>query len=351
MGKLFRRLMQAFYFVGTFLVTFAAIFAGLGYAVPLFDALNHLQPLWFSTTLVALLLAGVFFHNGIARAFALTLSATGFLASAMIVVPEALEGLALHPPAKPGTQTFRLLTYNVFGLNYDMARVAQMIDKESPDILTLQEFFPGQRRGLHPLLVGKYPYFVVCDHDTKRGNVALYARMPFSFPSGESCMNDPRYGTSAVLARFVPQNGPAFSVMTTHLDWPVQISKLRGSTSFLDGLRRMYQRKGDEYAQLSAYLDDASGPLILAGDFNSTSWSYSLRVFAVHNRLHRETHALFTYPQRFAIDGWRDVPAFLPLDQVMTRDGVVVHGLRAGDPAGSDHKPVIVDFSVSAAQP
>lgn len=347
MGKLFRRLVQGVYLIGTFVVTSAAIIAGLGYAVPVFDALNHLQPIWFASTLLALLLSVVVFRNGIGRAFALTLAATGFLASAMIVVPEALETYTPHPAAQPGTKTYRLLTYNVFGLNYDMARVAKMIDKAAPDILALQEFFPGQRQGLHPLISNKYPYFVVCDHGTKRGNVALYARMPFAFPSGQSCMNDPRYGTSAVLARFAPKNAPAFSIMTTHLDWPVQISKLRGSANIIDGLNRMYQRKIDEYAQLSSYLVDAKGPLIVAGDFNSTSWSYALRVFAAHNHLRRETHALLTYPQRLAIDGWRDVPAFLPLDQVMSRDGIVVHDIRAGDPAGSDHKPVIVDFSVS----
>lgn len=355
MGKVAWRFVQAFYLLGTFGVVLAAILAALGYALPWLDALNHLQPVWFLGTLLALITSVVFFRRGMMRAVVLSLTGTGFLASAMIVVPEVLETFAPRPPAPAGAVQYRVLTYNIFGLNYDMKRVAAMIGREKPDIVAIQEFFPGQRNGLHPLLKKNYPYFVVCDHKTKRGNVALYARMPFTFALNEACVNDPRYGTSIIAARFTPKDGSKdgspFTVVTTHLDWPVQLSKWRTKGNLMARLDATYRRKSNEYAQLTDQLRKLAGPLILVGDFNATSWSYSLRGFALRNGLDRQTRALLTYPKRLYLGGWRDVPAFLPIDQVMVRNGVQVHAIRAGDPAGSDHKPLITDFTIAPVHP
>lgn len=344
------RLMQALYLLGAMAVALAAVLAGLGYAFPLLDALNHLQPFWFTGTLAALVVAPLVFRRGVMQSLLLSVTATGFLASAVIVVPEFLKTWSPHPIAPRDAVSVRLLTYNIFGLNYDMAGVARMITRENPDIVAIQEFFPGQRRGLHPLLEAGYPYFTVCDHGTKRGNVALYSRLPFSFPEGGECLDDPRYGTSTIVAQFAPVGVPPFTVVTTHLDWPVQVSKLRRTGSLLSRLNASYERKRDEYEQLTDDLQKVHGPLLLAGDFNATSWSYSLRGFAWRNQLQRETRAIFTYPKLLFFDRWRAVPAFLPIDQVMDRNGIRVHEIRAGDPAGSDHKPLIVDFTVAPAR-
>ncbi|WP_316359959.1 endonuclease/exonuclease/phosphatase family protein [Devosia sp.] len=94
-------------------------------------------------------------------------------------------------------------------------------------------------------------------------------------------------------------------------------------------------------------VDKIDGPVILAGDFNSTPWSYGLRDFVVRNGLVRETMNLLTFPMSwFYFGAWRDTLPFLPLDHVMTRGGIVVHEVHAGRATASDHLPVVLKFSV-----
>ncbi len=345
---------MASFFVGLFKFTFfvlaavlslCAILAGFGFAVPLFDILNHLQPLWFLGTLVCLILSGMLFRRQRNRALAVAISATGFLASGIIIVPEFISGFLARPVAPAGATTFRLMTYNLFGLNYDMDSVAAMIHTENPDIVALNEYFPEQRGPLHPLLVDTYPYFAVCAGG-KRANVAIYARIPFSTGDGEACNLDEDRRTGFLTARFAPSNGSDFTVVTTQLDWPLQISPIYGSEDILTRIEKMTARQRVEFAHLDQGLKTLSGPLLIVGDFNSTSWSYALRRFALDNGLTRETRNLATYPKLWFFDTWRKTPAILPLDHVMSRDGVVVTGLHSGAATGSDHLPVIVDFTV-----
>jgi endonuclease/exonuclease/phosphatase (EEP) superfamily protein YafD len=118
--------------------------------------------------------------------------------------------------------------------------------------------------------------------------------------------------------------------MTTHLDWPIPVG-----------------RQEEQLNRLSAVVDEIEGPLVLAGDFNSTPWSYGLRRFVRDNDFTRETVNLLTYPMRwFYLGAWRDTWPLLPLDQVMTRGGIVVHDLHGGRPTASDHLPVVFSFSV-----
>lgn len=115
------------------------------------------------------------------------------------------------------------------------------------------------------------------------------------------------------------------------MDWPIPVS-----------------RQQEQLNALSAVVDKIEGPMILAGDFNSTPWSYALRDFVAGNNLVRETHNMLTFPMRwFYFDAWRDMIPFLPLDHVMTRGGIVVHDIHTGEPTASDHLPVVTTFSVN----
>jgi len=326
----------------------AAILAALGFASPLLDLLNHLQPLWFVSTLVALLIVSRALFSLRLRAFMMAFAATGFLASAVIVVPEFFAGFAARAPLPTeGRPVYRLLTFNLFGRNGDMDRVAAMIRAEDPDIIALQEYFAPQRRTLDPLLVETYPYTYICDGGL-RANVAIYARVPFVVEASEACQSEASdHRTARIVARFMPEAGEAFAVMTTHLDWPVQVSPLRRAETLAEGVSGMTARQVQQLANLAAAVEPITLPLIVAGDFNSTSWSFALRRFASQNRLERNTGSLPTFPAQFFIDRWRDTPAIIPLDHVLSRDGIVVHGVHTGAAAGSDHLPVVMDFSVS----
>ncbi len=311
--------------IGLAALTVAALF---GFAVPVFDLINHLQLPLFFATLVVLIVA--IFAFGRLRAITL-IALIGFLASAAVFVPEWMTGLSPRAPLPTDARpVLKMMTHNVFGLNYDMHRVDDAIAAENPDIVALQEYFPEQVDELHALLKTRYPYFVRCQGG-KRANLGLYSRIAFDREMNAGDCPSDAYGsqrTAHITAGFTLADGTHFTVVTTHMDWPYPI-----------------ERQNEEFSALTAELAQTDGPLIVVGDFNSTPWSYALRGFAGETGLVRETRNLVTYPVLFTLRRLVPTLPFLPLDQVFQR-GIAVHELHAGEPTGSDHLPVVFSFSV-----
>jgi endonuclease/exonuclease/phosphatase (EEP) superfamily protein YafD len=310
-----------------------AILALFGFVLPPLDLLNHLQLVWFFGTLIALVL-GLLVHGW---RWALALAVIGFAASAWTFVPEWLSSLPARPTAN-GT-VLKLMTHNVFGLNYDVKRVAAVIAAENPDIVALQEYFPEQQ-GLDGLLKPTYPYAVRCQGG-KRANLGLYSKIPFDREMSEKDCPDSANATQRtahIIAGFTLADGTHFSVMTTHMDWPFPIDRQR-----------------QELAAAAAEAKAVIGPLIVVGDFNSTPWSYAMKGFEAAAGLRRETRNLVTFPELFTVpprisrDEIVHTAPFLPLDQVFER-GVTVTELHRGPATGSDHLPVVFTFAVAKDQ-
>ena len=315
--------------LGALGVATLAILALFGFAVPEFDLLNHAQIFLLPGTLIGLAIVAVLLR-GTLRSVAVIVVLVGLAASANVMLPEFI-GSRQARPAAPASGTVTMMTHNLFGMNYEMEKVIAAIRAEGPDIIVLQEYFGEQATDLHPLLLAEYPFFVRC-RGGKRANLGLYSRIPFTQVDDGACPNN-AYGTTRtahILANFQTADGKPFSVITTHMDWPIPIA-----------------RQHEQLDALSQVVDKIEGPMILAGDFNSTPWSYSLRDFVGRNGFTRETMNLVTYPLSwYYLGAWRETIPFLPLDHVMTRGGVVVHDLHAGQKTASDHLPVVFTFSV-----
>jgi endonuclease/exonuclease/phosphatase (EEP) superfamily protein YafD len=308
-----------------------AILALFGFAVPVFDLFNHLQLLLFFGTLAATILA-LLLMPGAWRLMAIA----GLVSSAIIFVPEWISGAPSQPAAPPGTTVLKLMTHNIFGLNYDMQRVAAVIEEEKPDIVALQEYFPEQS-DLDGLLKPLYPYSVRCQGG-KRANIGLYSKIPFDREMSDADCPDTAYGTQRtahIIAGFALADGTHFSVMTTHMDWPFPI-----------------ERQAAEFKAVEDAANAVSGPLLVVGDFNSTPWSYAMKGFEAATSLHRETRAVITYPLKFTVPrrinrgGLQPWLPFLPLDQVFQR-GIAVTDLHRAEDTGSDHLPIVFSFAVA----
>jgi endonuclease/exonuclease/phosphatase (EEP) superfamily protein YafD len=324
------KLIRLGFVLGALGVATLSILALFGFAVPVFDLFNHGQIILLPATMLALPVLAIALR-GKWRSAALIYGFVGFAASANVMLPETFASLQAKPPA-PQTGTVRMMTHNLFGMNYEMEKVTEAIFGEDPDIIVLQEYFGEQASELHAPLLARYPYFVRC-RGGKRANLGLYSRIPFDQTEDGACPED-AYGTTRtahILASFQTEDGKAFSVVTTHLDWPIPVT-----------------RQHEQLNALSEVVDRIDGPLIVAGDFNSTAWSYALRDFVARNGFVRETQNMLTFPMSWHyFSDWRDTIPFLPLDHVMTRGGIVVHDIHTGRPTASDHLPVVFDFSVN----
>ncbi len=323
--------------------------AFLGFASPLLDAFNHLQPLLFSGTLGLLLLSLLLFRVQPLRGGMIALAATGFLASAVTVLPEQAGGWLIDTRPRGEAPPIRIMSHNLFGLNYDMDRMARVIEREAPDIIALQEYFSEQQGPLHPRIVQDYPYFNLCA-GRKHSYIALYSRTPFSVLEESQCAADASQNdnpAARIVAAMTDEAGTPFTLIITHLNWPVQINPLfRDEMSLADRLAAMTARKQGEWRELGALINSLEGPVVLAGDFNSTSWSYAMRRFTAEAGLTRYSRGLLTYPKLLYIRGWRETPAFLPIDHIMGNDAIVLHEIRAGAKTGSDHLPLFAEISI-----
>ena len=324
------KLIRLGFVLGALGVATLAILGLFGFAVPEFDLLNHAQIFLLPGTVIALVILAIALR-GWWRSAAIIYALVGLAASANVILPETVSSLQARPTA-PTSGSITMMTHNLFGMNYEMEKVTAAILAEDPDIIVLQEYFGEQATDLHPALLQTYPYFVRC-RGGKRANLGLYSRIPFDQVDDGACPNN-AYGTTRtahILAKFQTEDGKTFSVITTHMDWPIPVSRQR-----------------EQLSALSDVVDKIEGPMILAGDFNSTAWSYSLRDFVAGNGLVRETLNMLTFPMSwFYFDAWRDTIPFLPLDHVMTRGGIVVHDIHTGRPTASDHLPVVFTFSVN----
>jgi endonuclease/exonuclease/phosphatase (EEP) superfamily protein YafD len=317
------RLIAALVIIGA---TLPALLALLGFVVPLFDIFNHLQLLLFFGTLGATLLSLVLRMR---RGWQVV-AVAGLLASSWTFVPEWVSSL-MPRQAVSDTTTIKVMTHNIFGLNFDMERVDEAIRAEDPDIVALQEYFPEQS-GLDALLADRYPYSVRC-RGGKRANLGLYSKLPFEKTmEPEACPANAQGAQriAHIVGRFTLSTGTSFSLMTTHMDWPYPI-----------------ERQRDQMAAAAESINAIEGPLVVVGDFNSTPWSYALKAFEASSGLRRETRNLVTYPELFTVPrGMLRLEPFLPLDHVFQR-GVIVSELHRGVQTGSDHLPVVFTFSVA----
>ncbi len=333
--------------VGISLLAFGAFF---GFASPLLDTLNHFQPFLFAGTFVALVVALLGFRAHPWRKKVVALASVGFLSSAVIVVPELVSSWVGRSAPSPEQKTIKLLSHNLFGVNWQMELVAEEIAAEDPDILAFQEYFSGQYSRLHGMLIKDYPYFFRCGGG-RRAFVAIYAKWPFELTNASSCPRNVPLRSDAlgrIAARFALEDGRTFSVMTTQLNWPIQVSPLFNEEMNLpERLGATYERQERELAELAGAVRSMEDPLVLAGDFNSTPWSYALRRFVSEAGLTRQTRNMMTYPTIFYLGDWVQTLPFLPIDHMMSSPGIVVHSIRTGPPAGSDHLSLIAEFSVS----
>jgi endonuclease/exonuclease/phosphatase (EEP) superfamily protein YafD len=96
---------------------------------------------------------------------------------------------------------------------------------------------------------------------------------------------------------------------------------------------------------LSGYPADR---LILAGDFNLTPWSFTLRRIDRQWGLERRDQALFSWPARLgdrARWAW-PIPA-LPLDHVYAGRAWRTISITRGPRLGSDHYPIIARLALA----
>ena len=304
----------------------ALIFGFLGRFHPAFDSFSHFRIHLAVLLLIAILpLAALRYWPEAAFALLLGTGAIWTTLGGFSDTSARKAGLVADLDAA-SMPVFRLMHLN---LRYDNDRpelVLSAIGEHRPDIVTLTEVSGVWAERLS-VLDATYPHRIVCPPPTHIGGVAILSRRPFVSNPADACGD--RGSFANVEVDFA---GRRASVVAMHLGWPWPF-----------GQSWHLSRIEDDLPNLA---DSA----ILAGDFNAVPWSQTVRRTAELGGLHIVRGIGPTYLDRRLPDALRPWIG-LPIDQIMAKGGVVVGKARALPAVGSDHLPVLVEFSILPQEP
>jgi endonuclease/exonuclease/phosphatase (EEP) superfamily protein YafD len=304
-----RRFLRFVYWVGLITGAGVTLYGLVAPIAPRFDLTNHFRPFTLLGCL-GLLAVGVMAFRPRWPGAAIGLTALNL-------------ALALPAPAMTaGSASSEGKRIKVLSLNLWIAKdydaVARVIEREDPDLVMLQEVRDHHVAELFPRLTQRFPHVV-----KNRYDVALLARTPLTAVQqyAESSSTP-----SLITALWTSPAGMTYRVGSVHLAWPFHPDA--------------QLRHADWIAQTA---QQESAPMILAGDFNLTPWSYMLNRLTYTSGLRRQGLIGFSWPSRQTSNGPLLLPAVL-IDNVLTSPGISGSGFRVLEDVGSDHRPISVEL-------
>jgi endonuclease/exonuclease/phosphatase family metal-dependent hydrolase len=238
----------------------------------------------------------------------------------------------------PAKRTLRVMTYNIHvgvGMDkkLDLQRIADVILKEKPDLVGLQEVDRGVKRTegkdeiaeLAQLTQMHYAFAHNLDYQGGQYGVAILSRFPITAIDHRKYENKRVAERRGMLRVEVDVGGRTVNFVTTHLDY-----------QYDDG--RLFEAE-----QLLNFLADVKGALIVTGDFNDEPVGNSYKLTAgryedAWTRSRAKTAGL-SYPS--------DKPV-KRIDYIFSRAVSGVKAKRAWtvDTLASDHLPVVADVEI-----
>ncbi|MDQ1154019.1 endonuclease/exonuclease/phosphatase family protein [Brevundimonas sp. SORGH_AS_0993] len=250
---------------------------------------------------------------------------TGALACGVLLLAVWPQGFPPRAPLpQPDQPVVRVYSANLWVYNADVQAMRRSIVAADPDIVMLVEMGAAPAAQADALLAG-YPYRTDL-HQPDRGREArsvVASRYPIAQP-----LPSPPDGLSTVGAVVQTPLGP-LDVFAVHLTrpWP-------------------YQYQWGQISQVMALTERRRQapphPVIAAGDFNSVSSARIGRQIQADMKLIPAPGWPGTWPTR--------LPAFagLTIDQVYYSPELALVSRRLGQPTGSDHRPVVTQFTRAA---
>jgi endonuclease/exonuclease/phosphatase (EEP) superfamily protein YafD len=217
---------------------------------------------------------------------------------------------------------YRLIHFNARFDNRTPEKFLSLLGRERPDVVTMNEVSAWWREKLKPI-AATYPHQFFCGAPEAVGGVAILSRRPFAAGAGPFC--EPG-GKLAIAA--VDFGGTPVQIATLHLHWPWPFGQ-------------------------PAQVEDLAAPLamlgpsaMLAGDFNAAHWSHTVKRIAAAAGMRLAGPAAPTWLTRHVPKALRRFIG-LPIDHVLAGGAVTVRRVTRMPDAGSDHLPVLLEFSVA----
>lgn len=278
-----------------------------------FELLSHFKNQYFYIALV------LFSLLMLLKSYKVSISAF------MVIVINSAFILPLYfsPNAdEPTTQgrTLKVMIANVYTENVNHHKLINLVVKEEPDILVLQEVDANWQRSLTALQTS-FPHKIVRARDDNFG-IALYSKFQ---PVTESVTNWGEIDIPSIESQF-NIDGDVFHVLATHPLPPISAVH--------------YGYRNKQLNDVANRAKQIRGAKILLGDLNITTWSSDYHKLEQDTGLKNARNGfgiLPTWPTQIPL-------LMIPIDHILVSEEFNVQQVYTGSEIGSDHLPLIAEL-------
>ncbi len=316
------RKFSIFYYLGLvslvtiFGVTFISFFGSSHYFFDLF-AHFHLQ-----YAIGCLVLMGFFL---VQKKPLLVFTATvGFMMQFIFLLPYYFQPTA-SANDQANAETIRVYFNNINYGTTDFTALTKSIAYNHPQVVGIAELSSEKFEQLETQLPD-YPYSFHVPGRSKLG-LAIFSQMPFVDQPSVHFFSDSRF-PSIVAAIQDFQTTKKLTIVVIHPPPPL--------------LAEYTQIRNELFNNLAQFAQDQTGPLLVMGDFNSTSWSPAFQTLLANSTLIDSRNNQGIQPS------WpSQLPKFLriPIDHMLTNELLPVTYRETLPSVGSDHLPILADFA------
>jgi len=222
--------------------------------------------------------------------------------------------------------SLKLLHSNVLTSNKQFSLFSELIEKEDPNIIVLQEVNQSWINALTPSL-SEYKYRIERPQNDNFG-IAVYSKFPF-INSNVIYLGD--LGIPSIEITF-SHEGQGITLLATHPIPPIN--------------NTYYSSRNKQLMDSANRLANRFGAKILIGDFNTTMWSsdyFGMESVSGLSNARKGFGILPTWPTNIPF-------LMIPIDHVLTSNHFVINNFTVGDNIGSDHLPIIVDLAIAKTE-
>ena len=219
----------------------------------------------------------------------------------------------------------RMLVANVLWNNRSRARLPQAIRDIDPDLVAVIESTAEWMPTFHALAPA-YPFSLEA-MSSRRFGILLLSRIPFE---RAEVLQLGHAGFPSLLAQF-RFDGQPVTLIATHPYSPVTPRRAR--------------LRNQQLEALAHFVKGQPGPVIVVGDLNTTSWAPAFQDLLRVANLRDSRQGFGVQPTWPVHLPWLRIP----LDHCLVSEEIVITQRRLGPLIGSDHIPILVEFSLATA--
>lgn len=283
------------------------------------ELLNHFQFQYFMASVMGLMILAALRRWRMVIVACVALVVSGSAVAPMWFSPQGIKAVNSTTPAI----SIRILHANVLTSNKQHSLLLDLIAKEQPDLVMLQEINNDWLEALESL-ASDYPFSCISTREDNFG-LAVYSRLPLLDAAVR------QFGSAPVPSMVfqIQIDDTLVDVIASH---PMPPSSAAAQSS-----------RDEQLMQIASFAERRVDPLIIVGDLNTTMWTASYRNLCQKLGLTNTRKGFGIRPSWPA-----HLPAIMriPIDHCLISDEFLAVDCRLGPKIGSDHLPLIVDLQM-----